>query len=217
MKLHGINLSPYVARVALACEYKGLEFEPVRAFADMIKTPEHLAISPMGKIPAFTDGDVALSESNAIIEYLEDAYPENPLLPDDAAAKAKIRMVAAFVDNYIQGPTIELAPHLSRKHRDETFVKGRMTLISRGLSSIENVMNLGSFAMGDKPTIADCMLVPAITYLYYMYNFFGIEEPLADHLTLKAYWDTVMKEEHASAMHQSILDEFVAFIERTKA
>jgi glutathione S-transferase len=86
--------SPFAWRVHLVLEEKGLAYEPVLLSFDKgeHKTPEHLARSPHGKVPALEDDGVTLYESSAIVEYLEERFPEPPLLPADPAGRARVRI-----------------------------------------------------------------------------------------------------------------------------
>jgi glutathione S-transferase len=86
--------SPYSWRVQLALEEKGLPYEPILLSFEKgeHRRPEHLARSPHGKVPALADDGVVLYESSAIAEYLEERYPDVPLLPPDAPARARVRI-----------------------------------------------------------------------------------------------------------------------------
>ena len=86
--------SPFAWRVHLALEEKGLAYQPaLLSFqAGDLRKPEYLALSPHGKVPAITDGEVKLYESQAILEYLEEEYPDRPLLPDSNAERALVRI-----------------------------------------------------------------------------------------------------------------------------
>jgi glutathione S-transferase len=95
--------SPFAWKVWLALEHKQLPYElKLLSFsaADQ-KKPEFLAINPRGMVPALVDDDMRLYESNAIVEYLEDAYPERPLLPSSHAARAQVRRILAETDLYL--------------------------------------------------------------------------------------------------------------------
>jgi glutathione S-transferase len=89
--------SPYAWKVWLALEHKGIPHEAKRLTfePDQTKTPEFLKINPRGRVPAIVDDGFALSESNAIAEYLDDRYPEKPLLPKDAKARGQARRLIA--------------------------------------------------------------------------------------------------------------------------
>lgn len=99
--------SPYAWKIWLALEHKQLPYELKLLSFDRNehRTPEYLAINPRAKVPALVDGDLQLWESSAILEYLEDAYPERPLLPQDARARARVRRIAAEADTYL-APTM---------------------------------------------------------------------------------------------------------------
>jgi len=86
--------SPFAWRVQLVLEEKRLPYEPVLLSFQRgdLKTPEHIARSPHGKVPALSDGPLALYESTAIVEYLEERYPVPALLPADPAARAWVRI-----------------------------------------------------------------------------------------------------------------------------
>ena len=99
--------SPYAWKVWLALEHKRLSHDlRVLSFqAGDLRKPEFLQVNPRGKVPALADGELVLFESGAIVEYLEDAYPEVPLWPRALAARAYARRVGAEADLYF-GTTI---------------------------------------------------------------------------------------------------------------
>jgi glutathione S-transferase len=103
--------SPYAWRVWLALEHKSIPYErKVLSFAEGdLKKPELLAINPRGKIPAIVDGSLRLYESAAIVEYLDDAYPDygKRLFPGSVRDRARVRRLVCEADNYF-------APALNR-------------------------------------------------------------------------------------------------------
>jgi glutathione S-transferase len=96
--------SPFAWRVQLALEHKGLPYErKVLSFsAGDTRKPEFVALNPRHRVPVIVDGDFVLFESNAIVEYLEDAYPASGarLFPGDARTRALARRLIMEVDNY---------------------------------------------------------------------------------------------------------------------
>src|SRR5437867_3598529 len=86
--------SPFSWRVQLVLEEKKLPYEPVLLSFSKgeLKSSEHLARSPHGRVPALSDGGLNLYESSAIVEYLEERYPTPPLMPADPAARAVVRI-----------------------------------------------------------------------------------------------------------------------------
>jgi glutathione S-transferase len=93
--------SPFAWKVWLVLEHKGIPYTPKRLSFDKdeTRTPEFLAINPRGRVPAIVDDGVALYESSAICEYLEEKHPEKPLLPKDAKDRALVRRLAAEADD----------------------------------------------------------------------------------------------------------------------
>lgn len=94
--------SPAAWKVWLALEHKQLRYELKLLSFEKGETraPEYLAINPRGKVPALVDDGHVLWESSAILEYLEDRYPERPLLPPGPVERALVRRIALEVDNY---------------------------------------------------------------------------------------------------------------------
>lgn len=97
--------SPYAWKVWLALEHKGIPYELRVLSFDKGETeaPEFRAINPRGKVPTIVDNGFALWESAVIVEYLDEAYPERPLLPADPKGRATVRRVVAECENYL-GP-----------------------------------------------------------------------------------------------------------------
>ena len=96
--------SPYAWRAHLALEHKALPYElKVLSFsAGDTRKPEFLALTPRHRVPTLVDGDFVLYESNAIVEYLDDAYPGRgaPLFPGDARMRATVRRLISETDDY---------------------------------------------------------------------------------------------------------------------
>lgn len=98
MKIYGANLSPFVRKVLAVCSIKGLEFEHEVVLPGQL--PEgYLRISPLGKIPALEDGNLAVSDSSVICEYLEEKYPAIPVLPASAEERARSRWLEEYGDS----------------------------------------------------------------------------------------------------------------------
>jgi glutathione S-transferase len=102
--------SPYAWRVWLALEHKALAYElKMLSFsAGDLKQPEFLKLNPRGKVPVLVDGDFVIYESAAILDYLEESYPDSGerLLPDDVKARARARRLVREADSYL-APAME--------------------------------------------------------------------------------------------------------------
>lgn len=97
MKVHGARVSPFVRKVLCVLELKGLPYEHINA-APRDSSPAFLAMSPLGKIPAFEDGDLKFSDSTVISEYLDEQYPSIPTLPKSPADRARARWLEEYAD-----------------------------------------------------------------------------------------------------------------------
>ena len=99
--------SPFAWKVWLALEHKAIPYELKVLSFDKgdTRAPAFRAINPRGKVPTIVDEGYALCESAVILEYLDEAYPERPLLPKDLQGRATVRRIAAEAESYL-GPLI---------------------------------------------------------------------------------------------------------------
>jgi len=115
--------SPYAWRAQLALEHKALPYElKLLSFAaGDTRKPEFLALNPRHRVPVLVDGDFVLYESNAIVEYVDEAYPGRgaPLFPGDAKTRAVVRRLVFEVDNYLDKAADELLEQAFFKKPEE--------------------------------------------------------------------------------------------------
>src|SRR3982750_3883637 len=97
MKIIGSFVSPYVRKVLACLNLKDLDYEidPITPF---FGNDEYERLSPLRRIPVLVDGDVSICDSSVICAYLDDAYPERPLLPADPKNRAKARWLEEYAD-----------------------------------------------------------------------------------------------------------------------
>lgn len=102
--------SPFAWKVWLTLEHKGIAYEAKRLSFDNddTKSPAFLKVNPRGQVPAIVDDGFALAQSNAICEYLEERYPEKPLMPGDAKTRATIRRMIFEADDKLYGAGSDL-------------------------------------------------------------------------------------------------------------
>ena len=127
--VYGVNLSPFVRKVRVALAEKGIAYdlEPV---IPVNVSDEFRKISPLGKIPAFRDGEAILSDSSVICAYLDRRYPQPPLYPSDAYEYARALLFEEYGDTAlvnVTGPKIffqkVVGPAFFNQPTDETVVK----------------------------------------------------------------------------------------------
>ena len=161
--------SPFSWRVQLALEEKGLAYEPVLLSFDKgeHKSPEHLARSPHGKVPALADDGVTLYESSAIVEYLEERYPRPPLLPAEPAARAQVRIEEIEAVQYFADRFIALARQVffvPADRRDPATVEAARGELRKLLEELDvrARKRKGAYVVGDALTRADLAWLPFV-------------------------------------------------------
>jgi len=105
IKLYDFPMSPRARKPRIVLAEKGLQYEKVNI--DITKgeqkKPEYLAINPYGKVPALQDNGMTVYESSIVMEYLNDKYPNPPLMPADAGQRARARVLMHLGDNAYDG------------------------------------------------------------------------------------------------------------------
>jgi len=160
--------SPYAWRVQLVLEEKGIPYEPVLLSFSQgdHKKPEHLARHPHGKVPAITDDGVTVYESTPIAEYLEEKYPDKPLLPRDPAARARVRMEEFEAALYFGDAFREVGQRVfftPPEQRDNTAIESARAKVRSLLHALESrVKGRGPFLVGETLTRADLAWLPFV-------------------------------------------------------
>lgn len=157
IKLCGFHLSNYHNKVRLALLEKGVAFEE-DASCRPSQNEEFLARSPMGKVPFVElDGGVRLVESQAICEYLEDAYPQKPLYPRDPLARAKVRELIIVVELHLE----LVARRLYRQAFFGGTISDEMKAMTekdlgKGVRALGRLVKFSPYIAGADLTLADC-------------------------------------------------------------
>jgi len=169
MKLHGYFRSSAAWRVRIALNLKGLRVEHVfhHLRHGEQRAPAYLALNPQGLVPAleFDDGTV-LTQSLAIVEWLEECHPEPALLPKAALGRAKIRAFAqAIACDTHPVQNLKVLNRLRELGHDADVALGwAATANIDGLAACEQLVSSepGPFCFGDRPSLADICLVPQL-------------------------------------------------------
>ncbi|HEX8062465.1 MAG TPA: glutathione S-transferase family protein [Allosphingosinicella sp.] len=167
MIVYGASLSPFVRKVLAYGAEKGLELDhkPLGLGSD---DPDFLAASPFRKIPAFSDGDFGISDSSAIIHYLEAKYPEPALIPAEPKARARVIWFDEFADTILCACGAKMffnrivAPRFLGREGDlETADKAEREELPPILDYLERTIPANGWLVGEGITLADIAVATA--------------------------------------------------------
>lgn len=162
--VYGAILSPFVRKVVMTLAHKGAEYviEPVRPF----KNAESFAkISPLRKVPAFSDEYLTVADSSVICDYLEHKYPYQPLYPKNPVERAKVLWLEEFADTRLQetlGPGLffekMVAPAMFKRAPDNALIDKSLAALPALQDYLESQLTGSRFAIGGALSIADLAL-----------------------------------------------------------
>lgn len=172
MKLYGYFRSSTSYRTRIALNLKELDYDyiAVNLAQDEQLADEFQSINPQGLVPVLQVDDLSCYQSPAILEWLEEVYPDQPLLPKDATGRMHVRALSALIG-------CDMHPINNRRIlqylRNELAVDEDKVMawcnrwMSEGFAALEKRLaadkNRGKFCYGDRPTFADCYLIPQVS------------------------------------------------------
>lgn len=155
LKLCGFAVSNYYNKVKFALLEKGVEFEEELVWTD--RSPELLARSPLGKVPFLETEQGVLCESQVLMEYIEEAYPEKPLMPADPFAAAKVRELITFLELHLELVARELYAEAFFGGKVSDEIKARtQKLLTRNAKAFGKLAKFSPYIAGAEFTMADC-------------------------------------------------------------
>ncbi len=173
MKLYGYWRSTAAYRVRIALHYKSIDFENISVHLVKDGGEQHAAeyreLNPQGLVPTLVDGDNRINQSLAILEYLEDMFPRNALLPSEPARKAQVRAVCQMIACDIHPlNNLRVLQYLTNEWNLDVQDKDAWYAhwIHQGFSALEKQLKAyaadGDYCFGEKVTLADLCLIPQI-------------------------------------------------------
>ncbi|WBX84719.1 glutathione S-transferase family protein [Sphingosinicella microcystinivorans] len=194
IRVYGATLSPFVRKVVVALAEKGLDYELVPVSLQS-RNPDFLSISPFGKMPAFRDGDFALSDSSAIIHYLDAKYPERRLIPQTPEDLGRAVWFDEFGDTIValSGGKVffnrVVAPRFLKQAGSEETVQQGIAELPRLFDYLEGVVpEPGGFLVGGALSLADIAVASPFVNLSHC----AVDVDCAKHPRLGAWLPTIL-------------------------
>jgi len=168
IKLYHFKAQPNCQRVKVVLAEKNLTYEivPVDLRKQEQKIPEYLKLNPYGKVPVLTDDFTVLYESLIINEYLNEKYPDPPLMPKDPGGKAKARILIDYGMAHFDSAYQKLRMELMKdpKEQSQPIIDGAKSDLKKLLQRFEDEIGDQPYLMGDF-SLVDADLIPRFTRL----------------------------------------------------
>jgi glutathione S-transferase len=215
MIVYGSSLSPFVRKVLAFAAEKGIEVE-VKPTGLGDKDPEFIEASPFGKMPGLRDGDFAISDSSAIVAYMEAVKPEPNLIPTEPKARARTIWFDEYSDTILFACGGKMffnrivAPRFLGQPGDEAAAaKAECEELPPLLDYLERMIPASGFLVEDRLTLADIAVASPFANLRHL----DIVIDPARHPTVKAYVEAIL----ARPSFAPWIERETAFLERTAA
>ncbi len=185
LALHGFCVSNYHNKCKMALLEKGISFTEI--YERPSQEPSLLDKSPMGKVPFLRTDEGDISESQVILEYLEQKFPQVPLLPADPFAAAKVRELCNLLDMHLElnARRLYAQAFFGRPISDETKLSAKKEL-DKAIAAFSRMALFAPFVAGQTFTLADCAAAAHLP-LISMATKAVYGEDLLAHLPIKAY------------------------------
>ena len=168
IKLYDFKSSPNCQRVKIVLAEKNLPYDiaPIDLRAHEQKTPEYLKLNPYGKVPVLTDDATVLYESLIINEYLDEKYPNPPLMPKDPAKRAKARILVDYGMAHFDASYQRLRMELMKdaKEQNQQVIATAKAELKKLLQRLEDEIGEQQYLLGDF-SLVDADLLPRFTRL----------------------------------------------------
>lgn len=210
MQLYSRPLSPYAAAVRATAYLKNIPLKLVDLpypFQDLIAD-----ITPVQRVPVLVTGSgTPLYEAIIIAEYLEDKFPENPLLPQNPKGRALTRLFARLAEFEVLVPALNIFTLPEDTADRQQKIDEQIAVIKRGLAILEERMSGEAYALGDHATLADCWLLPIRFFLEPIKKLANCPALFDDYPKFEAYAQNARQDDALATVWNEMSDGLIAF------
>ena len=214
IKLYGFAASNYFNIVKHTLIAKGTDYEEVTCYPG--QDPDYESKSPMGKVPCIETEEGFLSETSAILDYLEERYPQTPLQPQSAFLRARARQIIKFAELYLELPARRHLPEFlaGAPRSDEAFQQAK-PLMQKGVRALTGLCDCTPYLIGDKLTSADIF----VRYVVIVAKIVGKQiydwNPMADSEKLDSWYKMISADpisQRIDSDSKAAMGEFLAYM-----
>ncbi|SDR17243.1 glutathione S-transferase family protein [Pseudovibrio sp. Tun.PSC04-5.I4] len=203
--------SVFCAKVRIALDMKGLEYAELPP-PDGYGSKTYKAIIPSGSIPGLKDGNAGLSDSNAILEYLEETAPSPALLPEAAAERALVRMLMGMHDTRIE-PSVRAfyAPIKAGTSPSDPCYHQLIENMGAAFERLEDLIEAAPYAVGHHVTLVECAYATTFSQAHQLATMFGGELKLGP--KCQRWWQEMQSLSHAATsidINRKAMQDWVA-------
>lgn len=213
--LYDLPHSPYCARVRTLIYHKQLDIDLTAPLG--FKTEEYKQLTVTGKAPALVvandNKNWILPESNAILNYLEETFPEPNLLPDTPEERAKVRLFMQFPDIYIAPSLFPLFQLLSTKSKTEEEIETANQALFEQLSLLDSLLKQQEFKPTDNITLADCSMMPVLFFAKNVPLWLGTKDLSTELNAVTQWWEASNKNPAVSKSLNEIAEGLKSFLQ----
>jgi glutathione S-transferase len=172
IKVFGIPGSPFLRSVEVTLKEKDADYRLQAMTPAEMKTPEHLGMHPFGRIPIFEHDEFRLYETQAIVRYVDEIFPNPPLTPGNPAGRARMNQVIGIIEWYFFPKAAApiafnriIGPKLLGLPSDETAIAEAMPMARTCFTELDRLLGDKPYLAGDDVSLADIMLASQLDLL----------------------------------------------------
>ena len=208
--LYNVPVSSYGAKVRIILRHKGLTWTELPP-PDGYGSPAYRAIIPAGTVPAIISGELSLADSEAIAEYLDEAYPASPMMPADIAARARAREISRFHDTRLEPILRGYFGQIAPANRDADTIAANARLLQDRLDQLAAMTQPAPLMTGSQLAIADCGFVASFIIIALLQDALDLPVtlpgPLGDYASALAAHPSVAEEDQR---YRAVLADWAA-------
>ncbi|MGL4316074.1 MAG: glutathione S-transferase family protein [Pseudomonas sp.] len=213
LRLHGFAVSNYYNMVHLALLEKGLAFETATVYGN--QSPDFLAISPRGKVPVLQTEHGYISETSAILDYLEELGEGRPLLPAEPYARAQVRALMREIELYIELPARSCYAQVFFRNPVEPAIQDKARAdLQAGIATLKRHGRFAPFVAGEQFSLADLYFLYSIDLASAVAKVLGFDL-LEDFPAARALLERLQQNPHVqmiAAQKEAGMADFMAFL-----